>query len=179
MLTRSLRRVPRPAMAARQTDIVADGQGSIGDDGAEHQMPKLYESLAEWWPLLSAPSEYDEEAAIYAEYLVNSGTSPARTLVEFGSGGGNNASHLKRHFQMTLVDVSPGMLAVSRELNPECEHVEADMRTVRLGRMFDRVLIHDAICYMTTTADLRRAVDTAFVSLPSRWRGSVRSGFRA
>ena len=29
------------------------------------------------------------------------------------------------------------MLAVSRALNPECEHVEGDMRTVRLGREFD------------------------------------------
>ncbi len=38
------------------------------------------------------------------------------------------------------------------------------MRTFRLGNsgQFDRVFIHDAICYMTTLADLRRAIDTAF-----------------
>jgi SAM-dependent methyltransferase len=64
---------------------------------------------------------------------------------------------------MTLVDPSPGMLAVSRRLNPRAEHVEGDMRTLRLGRTFDRVLIHDAICYMTTRDDLRRALETAFV----------------
>jgi SAM-dependent methyltransferase len=64
---------------------------------------------------------------------------------------------------MALVDRSPGMLEVSRALNPECEHIEGDMRTVRLGRAFDCVLIHDAVVYMTTESDLRKAMETAFV----------------
>lgn len=64
---------------------------------------------------------------------------------------------------MTLVDLSPGMLQVSRELNPECEHIQGDMRTVRLGRQFDAVFIHDAIDYMTTERDLSMALETAFV----------------
>lgn len=127
-------------------------------------LPKLYDQLSSWWPLLSHPDEYVEEAASYARTLLSAGTQPARTLLELGSGGGNNASHLKAHFtSMTLVDPAPGMLAWSRELNPESEHIEGDMRTLRLGREFDRVFIHDAICYMTTEADLRRAVETAFV----------------
>ncbi|MEX2300951.1 MAG: class I SAM-dependent methyltransferase [Bryobacterales bacterium] len=125
-------------------------------------MAKLYTTLADWWPLLSAPEEYAEEAAIYGKYL-NIGDPPARTLVEFGSGGGSNASYLKQQFQMTLVDLAPGMLAVSSKLNPECEHIQGDMRTARLGREFDRVFIHDAICYMTSTDELRSAIETAFV----------------
>jgi hypothetical protein len=55
------------------------------------------------------------------------------------------------------------MLAVSRALNPECEHLEGDMRSVRLGRTFDAVFVHDAIDYMTTEEDLRAAMATAFV----------------
>ena len=35
------------------------------------------------------------------------------------------------------------------------------MRTVRLGEQFDAVFVHDAVCYMTTLADLRLAVGTA------------------
>lgn len=127
-------------------------------------LPKLYDQLSSWWTLLSHPSEYVEEAAFYARTLLPAGTHPARTLLELGSGGGNNASHLKtHHLSLTLVDPAPGMLAVSRALNPECEHIEGDMRTLRLGREFDRVFIHDAIAYMTTEADLRRAVETAFI----------------
>lgn len=126
-------------------------------------MLKLYHDLAAWWPLLSAPEEYKEEADFFRPLLIEACATPPRTLLELGSGGGNNASHLKAHFQMTLTDLSPGMLAVSRALNPECEHVEGDMRTVRLGRVFDAVFVHDAIMYMTSAADLRRALETAFV----------------
>ncbi len=125
-------------------------------------MIKLYDELAEWWPLLSAPADYAAEAAFLVRVLTESCIPPPRTLLELGSGGGNNASHLKAHYAMTLVDVSPSMLAVSRVLNPECEHLEGDMRTLRLGRKFDAVLIHDAIMYMTSEADLRAAMRTAF-----------------
>ena len=126
-------------------------------------MLMMYDDLAAWWPLLSPPSDYEEEAAFYARTIEAAlGTSP-RTVLELGSGGGNNASFLKSRSQMTLVDLSPRMLAVSRALNPECEHVEGDMRTVRLGRTFDAVFVHDAICYMATERDLRMAMQTAFV----------------
>ena len=123
---------------------------------------KLYDELASWWPLLSSPDEYVEEAEFYGRHLRAAGDQPARSLRELGSGGGNNASHLKADFDMVLVEPSHGMLDVSRKLNPECEHVAGDMRTVRLGRQFDRVFIHDAICYMATKEDLRRAIETAF-----------------
>jgi hypothetical protein len=125
-------------------------------------LPKLYSELASWWPILSDPSDYRDEAAFVRDLLIETCARPPRTLLELGSGGGNNAWHLKRHFEMTLVDVAPGMLAVSRKLNPECEHVEGDMRTVRLGRLFDAVFIHDAVMYMTSEEDLRRAMETAF-----------------
>ena len=126
-------------------------------------LPKLYAELADWWPLLSPPADYEEEAAFYSAALTAAGDRPPETVLELGSGGGNNASHMKRHFRMTLVDPSPGMLAVSRVLNPDLEHVEGDMRTVRLGRQFDAVFIHDAVVYMTSEADVRRAIETARV----------------
>ena len=125
--------------------------------------PRLYGELASWWPLLSSPTDYAEEAASYERTLVAACERPARTLLELGSGGGNNASYLKARFQMALVDCSPGMLEVSRALNPECEHIEGDMRTVRLGRAFDCVFVHDAVVYMTTESDLRSAIETAYV----------------
>ena len=92
------------------------------------------------------------------------GLPSSASLLELGSGGGSNAFHLKKIFtQLTLTDLSPQMLAVSRRLNPDCEHLEGDMRTLRLGRVFDVVFIHDAIDYMTTSQDLRQAMETAYV----------------
>lgn len=120
---------------------------------------RFYTDLAAWWPLLSPPEEYAQEAALLATLL---GAGEGRELLELGSGGGHIAVHLASDFTMTLTDLSPDMLAVSRRLNPAAEHVQGDMRTLRLGRTFDAVLIHDAISYMTTEDDLRRAVGTAY-----------------
>jgi GrpB-like predicted nucleotidyltransferase (UPF0157 family)/ubiquinone/menaquinone biosynthesis C-methylase UbiE len=127
------------------------------------ESPRLYRDLAAWWPILSAPEEYTEEAKFFRRVMSAHARVPLRTILELGSGGGSNASHLKKHFTMTLVDLSPGMLDVSRALNPECEHVEGDMRTVRLGRQFDAVFVHDAVAYMISEDDLRQAMRTAFV----------------
>ena len=73
---------------------------------------RFYGELAAWWPLVSPPEEYEEEAAFAATLL-----GEAREVLELGSGGGNNASHLKARFAMTLVDLSEEMLDVSRRLN--------------------------------------------------------------
>ena len=125
--------------------------------------PKLYNDLAGWFHLLTAPAEYAEEAAFYTKQLIEACDPPPKTVLELGSGGGNNASHMKANFQMTLTDLSPAMLELSRTINPECEHIQGDMRTLRLGREFDAVFVHDAVVYMTTEEDLKAAIQTAFV----------------
>lgn len=55
------------------------------------------------------------------------------------------------------------MIALSQTLNPNCEHVVGDMRSMRLGREFDAVFIHASIEYITTLNELRQALTTAFV----------------
>jgi SAM-dependent methyltransferase len=121
---------------------------------------RLYADLAPWFHLLTHPSSYGDEATFVTRVVDEVVEGEARTLLELGSGGGNNASHLKARFECTLSDVSPEMLAVSQTLNPECEHLVGDMRTLRLGRTFDVVFVHDAISYLTTEDDLRQAIET-------------------
>jgi SAM-dependent methyltransferase len=123
----------------------------------------LYTELAEWWPLISAPEEYADEAAVYGEAIREAAQIPVRDVLELGSGGGNNASHLKGRFEMTLVDLAPAMLDVSRRLNPECRHVEGDMRSVRVGAVFDAVFIHDAVDYLVSAEELAATMHTAAV----------------
>ncbi len=110
---------------------------------------KIYNECADWFHLLTHPSEYAEEAADYVR-LIEGACPDARTLLELGAGGGNNAFHMKRRFSCTLTDLSPRMLEVSRSINPDCEHLAGDMRELRLGREFDAVFLHDAVEYMTT-----------------------------
>ena len=136
--------------------------GDHGDvTGAGEDGYALYQELASWWPLISPPAEYAADAeminAIFASTAV-----PVQTVLDLGSGGGHVALHLKEGRSMTLVDASAQMLAISRRLNPDCTHVQGDMRSVRLGRMFDAVLAHDAVDYVTSQDDLRLVIETAF-----------------
>ena len=122
---------------------------------------RLYRELADWWPVISPPAEYAGDAAdIEREFAA--AAVPVRTLLDLGSGGGHIAMHLSRNRPVTLVDLSADMLAVSRQLNHGCEHVQGDMRTIRLGREFDAVLLHDAVDYVTSQADLALVIGTAF-----------------
>ena len=124
--------------------------------------PRLYRDLANWYPWLTPVDDYAEEAAFYRRLFETHCGHPPRTLLDLGSGGGHNAAHLKATLACTLVDLAPAMLALSRRLNPECEHVQGDMRSIRLGRVFDCVLVHDAVSYMTSRTDLASAIATAF-----------------
>lgn len=85
---------------------------------------RMYEDLAERWQAISPSSEYAEEAALYVGMIRDATRRPVREVLELGSGGGNNASHIKRHFAMTLVELADGMRALSHALNPECEHLD-------------------------------------------------------
>jgi SAM-dependent methyltransferase len=121
----------------------------------------LYQELAWWWPVISPPAEYADDAAVIAAIFATT-AQPVRTVLDLGCGGGHVALYLKHGRSMTLLDVSADMLAVSRQLNPDCEHVQGDMRSIRLGRQFDAVLVHDAVDYVTTQEDLSSVIGTAF-----------------
>jgi SAM-dependent methyltransferase len=121
----------------------------------------LYRELADWWPLISPAAEYAGDAARIAAAFA-SADIPVQAVLDLGSGGGHVAAHLKDGRSLTLVDLSRQMLEVSARLNPECRHLQGDMRTVRLGELFDGVLVHDSIDYVTTQPELRQVIDTAF-----------------
>ena len=139
---------------------------------------RLYGDLAYLWPLMSPPQEYVDEAPHWRKQLLNRLGLEARRVLDLGTGGGHYVSHLTDDFEVTAVDLSEQMLANSRRLNPDVEHIVGDMRSVRLGQTFDAVLIHDAIAYMTTENDLSATFTTArahlgpggvFLTLPDHY----------
>ena len=152
--------MPREAVPRGSLNVASPTASSA--DAAGGEGPRLYRDLADWYPLLTPVGDYAEEAAFYRRLFETHCQRPPRSLLDLGSGGGHNVAHLKATLTCTLVDLAPAMLALSRRLNPECEHVEGDMRSIRLGRAFDCVLVHDAVSYMASRADLQAAITTAF-----------------
>ncbi|MBI2756279.1 MAG: class I SAM-dependent methyltransferase [Chloroflexi bacterium] len=133
-------------------------------DPTADALPRLYTDLADWYHLLTSPEDAREEAAFFLQQMTEALRATPRSVLDLGSGGGNLAWHYKREIpSVTLTDLSSQMLAASQRVNPELEHIQGDMRAVRLDRLFDAVLVHDAVCYLTTEDDLRAAMATAFV----------------
>lgn len=126
---------------------------------------RLYGDLAWTWPIISPPEDYVDEAEEHWRAIASHARGPVKTLLHLGCGGGHLDRTLKEHVEVTGADRSPAMLDLARTLNPEVEYIEGDMRTARLGRTFDAVLIADSIAYMCTEADLLAAFRTAFVHL--------------
>jgi SAM-dependent methyltransferase len=122
----------------------------------------LYRELVPWYQLLDPVADHADEAAAYQAALERA-CPEARSLLELGAGAGNNAFHLKARYRCTLSEPSREMQSLSVAQNPECEHVGGDMRSLRLERVFDVVLVHDAIMYMLDEGQLRAAIETAYV----------------
>lgn len=120
---------------------------------------RLYSDLAWLWPMWGdshAGSEYEK----YCNFIISKVNGfkhrELKTLLNLGCGGGKNLDTLKKHYDCTGLDISPDMLRLAQELNPECSFVQADMRSFKLGRRFDFIFIDDAITYMLNRDDLEQ-----------------------
>lgn len=128
---------------------------------------KAYNELAWTEKWLAHPEDYKEEVARYLRLIREYSPAPPKTMFHLGSGAGGHDRFFKEYFQVTGVDLSPGMQDLARAANPEVEYVPGDMRTIRLDREFDVVVIPDSIDYMTTKGDLALAIKTAVLHLKS------------
>ncbi len=124
-----------------------------------------YNDLAWTEDWLADPAEYEDEVMVYVDLIKRTASEPPSTLLHLGSGAGGHDSIFKRHFTVTGVDLSLGMLNKARAVHPDIEYLEGDMRTLRLNRQFDVVVIPDSIDYMASQDDLRLAIQTAVVHL--------------
>ncbi len=114
---------------------------------------------------LTSPEEYEEEVRGYISLLEQQGVKSPGTLLHLGCGGGGHDRIFRQYFSVTGVDISPGMLARACAANPDIEYLDGDMRSIRLNRRFDAVVIPDSIDYMVTIEDLRQAINTAVTHL--------------
>ncbi len=128
---------------------------------------RLYNELAWLWPLWNYPTDpgYVQWAENVTRLIKRYSKIPAMTLLNMACGGGTNAYNLKKHFEVTGVDISQPMLDMAKELNPDCEFVLADMRACSLGKQFDAVFIDDGVTDISDRSDLAAVFRTAFEHL--------------
>jgi SAM-dependent methyltransferase len=127
---------------------------------------RLYTDLSWLWPMWGdATTEYAQYCQHVSGLIHRYAKRPAVTLLDIGCGGGKNVLNLKQEFNITGVDLSITMLEQAKALNPECQFIQGDMRTVRLDQTFDVVLMDDAISHMNCLIDFVAAFKTAYAHL--------------
>lgn len=83
----------------------------------------------------------------------------ARTLLDVACGTGGHLRHLRDAFEVTGVDLDPGMLDQARLRLPGIRLVEGDMTDLDLGHKFDAVVcLFSSIGYLKDTDQLDSAV---------------------
>ena len=120
-----------------------------------------YNELAWTEPILAPTESCREEIENYCSIIKKHSKIEPATLLHLACGAGSYDYTFKKHFQVTGVDLSAAMINVAKNINPEIEYLEGDMRSVNLGRLYDAVVIPDSIGYMTTKEDLRKTISAA------------------
>ena len=123
---------------------------------------RLYGDLAWLWPLISPPGGYVAEADEIATLLRRHCQREVGRVLDLGCGGGHMDYGLKRYFEIVGVDLSEAMLALAHKLNPEVKYLRGDLRAPPTDELFDAVYLGDAVNYMLSEPDLRRAFQAAY-----------------
>ncbi len=120
----------------------------------------MFQEIARYYDRIYAFKDYAAEASKIRAIVEEELRTGGRRLLDVACGTGLHLEHLKAHFDAEGLDLSPELLEISRERNPEVTHHLADMRTFELDARFDVVTcLFSSIGYMTTIDDLRRAIE--------------------
>jgi ubiquinone/menaquinone biosynthesis C-methylase UbiE len=78
-----------------------------------------YDTLAWTDAIISPPEDYAEETELLIQALKKHSTGEIKTILHLGYGAGGNDYIFNKHFKVTGIDISPGMLDIARKTNPE------------------------------------------------------------
>ena len=143
-----------------------------------------FNSYAEVYDALYTDKPYPDECAIIDTIAARYEQRPATTLLDLGCGTGSHALVWARAgMRVCGVDNAPTMLALAtdktRRNGLDIEYVNADIRTLDLGRHFDRAVgMFAVMSYLVTPADfeaglnaVRRHLDTGGLFVFDAWYG--------
>lgn len=122
---------------------------------------KAYNELAWVDEILTDQESYQVETSVYINQIKKPINKDNITILHLGCGAGGHDYHFKKKFEVTGLDISPGMLEIARRVNPEVDYHLGDMRDFEFARCFDVVIIPDSIAYMSNLIDLRKVLVNA------------------
>ena len=109
---------------------------------------------------LAQGKNYELEACRLHRLIQKYKTSTGNRLLDVGCGTGEHLRHLKDFYSVEGVDISSEMLRVARNKLRGVPLHQGDMRTFRLGKVFDAVVcLFGSIGYVESLSGLQQAVE--------------------
>ena len=117
----------------------------------------MYQSFAAGYEKFSADNDYAAFADYYEEIFSKYNIKPSLVL-DLGCGSGSLTDIMaKKGYDMIGVDISPEMLDMAREKNPEILYLNQDMREFELYGTVDAIYSSfDCINYITNKNDVKK-----------------------
>ena len=133
--------------------------GSVDQTASTQAAP--YSQSAPLYDLIyggAVRKNYAAESA-HIDQAIRARNPAAATLLDVACGTGRHLEHLRKRYTVAGLDASPDMLSVARQRLRGVPLHLADMRDFDLPERFDAVTcLFSSIGYLTTEADLRRAI---------------------
>lgn len=114
---------------------------------------------ANYYDVIYAGKDYKKEAGQIHSIIKKFKKSGGKDMLDVACGTGNHIAYLKKHYNITGVDISKTMLSIARKKYPKIKFVVGDMRTFDLKKKFDVVAcLFSSVGYMKTADNLGKAI---------------------
>ena len=109
----------------------------------------------------SIDKDYAAEASKAHKILQKHKRAKGKTLLDVACGTGIHAAHLSKWYEVTGLDLDPGMLAVAKRKHPKIHFHQGDMTDFDLKRQYDAIgCLFSSIGYVKSKSRLQEAIRT-------------------
>ncbi len=114
---------------------------------------KFYNSLAFYYDFICGDRRRDVD--ILRRIIKRHKRSEGKKLLDVACGTGLEDKYLKKHYDVTGIDLNKGVLKLAKKRNPKIRYETGDMRKFRLKEKFDVITCFDAMGYLLNIKNLR------------------------
>lgn len=119
----------------------------------------MYNKLAKYYDKIKSSKDYKSECDRIHSLIKEFKKSKGKEMLDVACGTGNHIQYLKKHYNITGIDLDKEMLKVAKKKFPGIKFYQGDMRTFKLKKQFDIIVcLFAAISHMTSKTQLRKTI---------------------
>jgi len=126
---------------------------------------QFYQRLARYFDFICGDRKQDVE--ILERIIKKHKKSKGDQLLDVACGTGLEDKYLKKHFDVTGLDLNKGVLDIAKKRNPEITYIIASMSNFKLNKKFDVITCFDAMCYLNNYQQLTKTLKNFYNHLSS------------